>query len=136
MGRPYASSICSIFYLYLESNILEKFMNNSVTLGFFACTPLMIWCKVRILNLCNYTSKSYASVVLSDSEVTFVGEGEDVAFYPFLYCVLFIDSVAYSKKYVIKFPCLTYLKYFIETYRFFVFPYFQHYIKFFLHKLS
>ena len=37
-------------------------------------------------------SKGYASVVLSDSEVAFLGGGKDIVFGPFLYCVLFIHS--------------------------------------------
>ena len=45
--------------------------------------------KQIIINLSN---KSHAFVVLSDSKVAFLGEGEEAAFYPFLYCVLFIQG--------------------------------------------
>ena len=38
--------------------------------------------KQGIINL-----SSYAFVVLSDSEVAFLGEGKDVAFCPFLFCL-------------------------------------------------
>ena len=44
--------------------------------------------KLSIIDLSSYRSKSYASVVLSDSKVTFLGEGEDAAFCPFLNCIL------------------------------------------------
>ena len=40
--------------------------------------------KQSIINLNFYSSKNYASIILSDSEVTFVGEEEDAAFCPFL----------------------------------------------------
>ena len=36
--------------------------------------------KQNIVNLSSYRSKSYASVVLSYSEVNFLGEGEDAVF--------------------------------------------------------
>ena len=41
-----------------------------------------------IINLCSYSSKSYISVIISDSEVTFIGEEEDTIFRPFFYYVL------------------------------------------------
>ena len=40
--------------------------------------------KQGIMNLCSYSSKSVASVVLSDSEVAYHGEEEDATFRPFL----------------------------------------------------
>ena len=46
--------------------------------------------KQSIINFNSYSCMSYASVVLSDSEVTFLGERKDVTFHPFLLCVLFI----------------------------------------------
>ena len=49
--------------------------------------------KQSIINLSSYKSKGYTSVVLSDSEVIFLGEREDAAFHPFLRCILFIDRV-------------------------------------------
>ena len=81
------SSLC------MESNTLEKSMNNKVALRLFACNPSMIWQIVRICevvdwflwksfwfflriffwflvwyfweNLSSYSSKSYASIILS-----------------------------------------------------------------------
>ena len=50
--------------------------------------------KLGIVNFSSYSSKISASVVLSDSKVTFLGEGKDRAFYSFLSCVLFIHRVA------------------------------------------
>ena len=49
--------------------------------------------KEGIINLSSYSTKCYASVVLSDSKVTFHEEEEDKAFCPFL-CVLFMHSIA------------------------------------------
>ena len=40
----------------------------------------------------NLISKSYAFKVFCDSDVTFLGAEEDTAFYPILYCVLFIHN--------------------------------------------
>ena len=48
----------------------------------------------QVYNLSRYSSKRYASVVLSDSEVTFLRKGEDAAFNPFLSYVLSIHSIA------------------------------------------
>ena len=36
LERPWARSICSIFFLCIESNALEKSTNKSVTSSFFA----------------------------------------------------------------------------------------------------
>ena len=40
--------------------------------------------KQSMINLTSNSSKSYASVVLSDFKVAFIGEGEDAVFFPFL----------------------------------------------------
>ena len=53
--------------------------------------------KQSIVNFSCYRSKSYASVVFRASEVPFLGKEEDAAFCPFLYCILFIDSIAKCK---------------------------------------
>ena len=45
--------------------------------------------KLSIINLSSYRSKSYASVVLGDSEVTFLRKEEDAAFSPSFYCIFF-----------------------------------------------
>ena len=47
-----------------------------------------------IINLSSKRSKIYASVALKDSDVAFLNEGEDAAFFPFLSWVLFIHSIA------------------------------------------
>ena len=62
--------------------------------------------KQSIINLCSNSSKNYVYIGLSNSEVPFLLEGEDAVFCLFLYCVLFIDRVAKSKKDIIKFLCL------------------------------
>ena len=49
--------------------------------------------KQSIINLSSFSSKSYASVVLSDSKVTFIGEVEDATFCLILNCILIIDSI-------------------------------------------
>ena len=51
--------------------------------------------KQSILNLNSYSSKSYASIVLDDSEFTFLREREDAAFHD---CILFIYGVEKSMK--------------------------------------
>ena len=72
--------------------------------------------KQNIINFSSYGCESYASVDLSDSEVMFLWDREDTAFCLFLYCVLFIDSIASTKKYVIKFSCHPcFRKYFIKA---------------------
>ena len=40
--------------------------------------------KLSTINLSSYRSKCYASVVLRDSKVAFLEEGEDAAFGPFI----------------------------------------------------
>ena len=54
--------------------------------------------EVSIINLSRYKSKSYASVVRDDSEVTFLSEEEDASVCSSLYCILFIYSISKSKK--------------------------------------
>ena len=72
----------------IESEAVDQFLQKP------------FWFFIRIFQtsrydsyLYSYSSKSYDSVVLSDFEVTFLGEGEDVAFWPFLYC--FVDELCY-----------------------------------------
>ena len=122
MGRPYARSICSILPLYMESNVsvAKNFCTNSFNdstdcqnlwyCGLISLKIILIFptnfCNFRfdivekqsIINPSNYRSKSYASLVLGDSEVTFLREGEDAAFCPSLYCILFIYSITKLKK--------------------------------------
>ena len=55
------------------------------------------WIQLRnraIINLSRCCYKNYTSVVLNDSEVTFLGKVEDAAFHLFLFGVLFIDNIA------------------------------------------
>ena len=61
--------------------------------------------KQDIINLSSYCSKNYPSVVLSDFEVTFLGERGGCSFLLFLYHVLFMHNVTELKKYAVKFPC-------------------------------
>ena len=54
---------------------------------------------VGIINfLAGDSIKNYASVILSDSKVIFLGEGNDATFHLILYCVLFIDCIALTEK--------------------------------------
>ena len=53
------------------------------------------------INLSNYSSKSYASVVLKDSEVAFLEVRKDTNFPPFHYCVSFMNCVALSEVIII-----------------------------------
>ena len=48
-GRPYASRICSIFPLWMESKALVKTTNSIVTNKFFARMPSRI---LRMVNIC------------------------------------------------------------------------------------
>ena len=54
--------------------------------------------KQLIINFSSYRSKCYAFIGVSDSEFTFLGERENVAFCSFLYGIFFIDGVAQLKK--------------------------------------
>ena len=54
-GRPYASGICSIFSLGMESKAFVKSTNNIVTCRFFAFTPSrVLW----IVNICEVVDLS------------------------------------------------------------------------------
>ena len=76
--------------------------------------------KQVIINLSSFSNNSYAFIVLCDSEVTYLGEGENAAFCLFFICVLYIHSVAKSKCHVLKFSCLLYLvRNFVEACSFF-----------------
>ena len=79
---------------------------------------------------------SYATLVLVDSEVTFLREEEDVAFCPSLDCILFIYGIAKLKKSVIKFSSLPYFwGYFVKACSFSVVNFCHKYVKFSLCKL-
>ena len=51
--------------------------------------------KKNIIYLISYTSWSYGFVVLTDSDVTFLGEGKDITIFPLLYSVLLISFQSY-----------------------------------------
>ena len=128
--------VFSSSFLCMKSNALKKSTNNRFASRFFAHAPSIIRQIFRIynvvdrflrnplrffwrvfpisddkqntINFSNYSSKSYASVVLNDSEVNFLGEKEDAAFCQFLYCVLFVWVFFFVK--VVKFSCLLYFR--------------------------
>ena len=54
LGRPLASSICSIFPLCMESKALENSINNIVASRFFASTPRIR----RIVKICYVEDQS------------------------------------------------------------------------------
>ena len=104
------SSINSIFSLCMKLNALEKSMNSCIALWFFSCTPLLIQCIARIYEVMYKflrklfwiflrifftsgliqlrSSKSYASVNLSDYKVAFFEDEEDAVF-PFCFFGLY-----------------------------------------------
>ena len=49
--------------------------------------------KQSIVKFSTYRDKCYASADVPDSKVPVLAEEDDAAFSPFLYCILFIDSV-------------------------------------------
>ena len=51
--------------------------------------------KQRMIKLWGYGSEDYTSVVLGNSEVTFLGERADTAFCPHVYCVLLYTALQY-----------------------------------------
>ena len=78
----------------------------------------------------NLRSKSYTLVVFGNSKVTFLGDRNDVALCPSIYCVLVIYGVALSEQYVVRFSCFPYFwRYFIETGNFPVFNFYFSSIK-------
>ena len=120
--EPYTHSICSIFSLCVESNDSRNQQTIVLLQGFFVSTPAIIQGVVRIcefmdrfirkqflnknfldfrsdsienqgiINFSSHNIKDYTTVILSDSNVTFLKEEEeeDTAFCPFFYYVLFI----------------------------------------------
>ena len=152
------SSICSLF-LCMKSNVLEKSTNNSVALRFFKqwfngqSESVKLWIyfpqkpfwfflysrfdmveKQNMMNL-NRTL-SYASVILSNSKVNFLGKGEDTGFYTFHYCILLIvlhNQRSMSSNFLV-FPISGYISSRPAVFRLLIF--FQNNIKFFLCKLS
>ena len=129
--RLYARSICSIVPLCIESNALEKSTINCAASRFFgtysfddsmdsqnvrSCGSIspktvLIFLK-NFLNLIG--SKSYDSVVLSDSEVTSFKEARMPPLVHFS-CVFCLYTMLHNKKIVIKFLCLSYFRgYFVK----------------------
>ena len=159
LRTTYSSNIHSIFPLFMESNGLKKFFQQWSCVGIFYAMirsfesipqkTFLIYPEnfldfrldmnenQGIINFSRYNSKSYASVVLRDSELTFFREREDVAFCPFFFFVLFIHRVAQLKKHVVKFSCLlNSRKYFVEVCSFSAFNFGQYCVKFFFCKQS
>ena len=64
--------------------------HSNFSLNFF-CFILDTIEKQCIINLISRCSKSYTSVVLGDSEITFLREGKDPAFCPF-FCFFFLNT--------------------------------------------
>ena len=149
----------------MKSNLLEKSTNDHVVSRFFCSYSSMIRRIIRIckgvkwflrfflwffltytiekkdtINLSGYSSKSYASAVLSDSDITFLWQGHDAVFRSYLYWVLFIYNIAYSKDSLLfhnwgcissKPAALPYL----FIYLFIYFYLFRYCVKFFLRNL-
>ena len=77
------------------------------------------------INLSSYSNKSYVPVILSDSKVSFLQEGQDAVVHPFLYCVLFIQCC------IIKEVCHQTRLYFIKACYFSAFNFFRTASKFY-----
>ena len=94
--------------------------------------------KRSIINLNSYSHKSYTSVVVSDSVVAFLLEGEDTAFCSFLYCVVFLHGNSIIKgacHQISPSPMLQELfQQDLQLFCFFIF--FLYHIEFFICKLS
>ena len=75
--------------------------------------------KKGIMKLSSNSSKYYVSIVLNDSEVTFLGEEKD-AIILFIYRCVFIDCFALSK-YIVKSYYLNFKEYYVRSCRFSVF---------------
>ena len=133
MGRPYAKLyLLHLFRMHRIKYIGEIYEQNC-RLKIFARNPTIIRWLVRIGEFvdrflrkplwffprifptsCRAQLRSRA-VVLSDSVVAFFGKRR-IQLLSFFYCILFIDSVAISKKYFIKFLSLPYFrKYFVKA---------------------
>ena len=152
LGRPYA---CNISFLYIWKQLLWRYLQTAVLpQDFLPIIFFMIQWIVRICDVMDWflwkpfrfflrifltsgwiwlrNSYSNASVILSDSKVAFLGEWKNVCI---LYCVLFIDHFAYSKKYGVKFSCLPlFRRYFVKACSFSPFNFFQYSIKLFFCK--
>ncbi len=74
--------------------VMDQFLKNIPISKNFLNFSFDIVEKQNIINLSNYSHKSYIFVVLSDSQVAFLEEGEHATFCPFLYRILFIDSIS------------------------------------------
>ena len=113
----------------MESNSLEKSTNSADSNIFFKSFDDLtdyqnLWCgliflktilifpknflnfwfdtveKQSIINLSSYRNKSYASVVLSDSKMTFLRK-EDASFRPLLYWILYINWRSQSSNFCV-----------------------------------
>ena len=83
------------------------------------------------------SSYRFAPVVISYLEVTILGERHDTIFFSFLYCVLFIDFIAFSENYAFKIPCfVSFVGIFSGSTVFLMSFLFQYVLKFFRSKLS
>ena len=86
--------------------------------------------KQDIKNFSSWRSKSYASVVLCDFEVAFLGEWDDTHFCTFFYCVLLYRVLHNQRGMSSNFLSSIYQRYFVKACNFSIFNFFQYGIKF------
>ena len=104
---PYASRICSIFPLWMESKALVKSTNINVACRFFARTPSRI---LRMVNICELVDLFlrepfwfFLSMFLANPRSPFLGKG---SMHPFIhlsiYRILCIPSSIYQSEFELQ----------------------------------
>ena len=156
---PYASIICSIFLLWMESKALVKSTNNVVACRFFARTSSRIlqivnidevvdlflqkpfWFFLRMLSILgSMRFRSRAWHILAAMELSVIlrlflaypWERGDASLHLSAYRILIINCITVSVQYVVKLsglPCL--LGNFIKPSGFYIFNFSKYWVEFF-----
>ena len=162
-GRPYASRICSIFPLWMESKVLVKSTNSIVACRLFARTPSRIiqivnisevvdlflrkpfWFFLRMLSILgSMRLRSRALYILAamlclcrSSEVDHFRESEDASFHPSVNRILIINCITVSEQYVVELAGLPYFwGNFIKPSGFSIFNFSKYWVELFSSKRS
>ena len=91
---------CLEIHLHVLLSIIRRIVKIYIVVYFLDFKQVTID-KQAIINLSSYSSNNYESVVLNDSEVTFLGKGEYGTFCPFLSCVLLQNRRIMSSNFLV-----------------------------------
>ena len=89
---------CHLDVFARAPSMIQQIVRICDVVNQFLQKPFWFFQRIYSISGSMHGCKSYDSVVLGGSEVTFLGKGEDAAFFPSLYYVLLIYAIAESEQ--------------------------------------